>query len=132
MFCSSCGREINDQAVVCPYCGVQTANAQQIPQQVNYGGQQNYGAPQQNQNMNQYPKPVEADETNVGIVVLSVLFPIIGIVLGAVNMNNGKKKSGKAYLMAGIISVAVSFVIGIILGIVIASNPAARLAWYLS
>ena len=131
MFCSSCGREINDQAVVCPYCGVQTANAQQIPQQVNYGGQQNYGAPQQNQNMNQYPQAVEADETNVGIVVLSVLFPIVGIILGAVNMSNGKKKSGKAYLMAGIISAAVSFVIGIILGIVIASNPAARIAWSL-
>lgn len=127
MFCSHCGKEINDQAVVCPYCGVQTANAQQV----NYGGQQNYGAPQQNQNMNQYPQPVEADETNVGIVVLSVLFPIVGIILGAVNMSNGKKKSGKAYLMAGIISAAVSFVIGIILGIVIASNPALKIAWSL-
>lgn len=136
MFCSHCGKEINDQAVVCPHCGVQTQNAQQIPQQipqqVNYGGQQNYGTPQQNQYMNQYPQqPVDADETNVGIVVLSVLFPIVGIILGAMNMSNGKKKSGKAYLMAGIIAVAVEVVIGIIIGVVIASNPAVRIAWSL-
>ena len=110
MFCKSCGKEINDQAVVCPYCGNQTGNAQQIPQQPVYG------APQQNPN-NMYQQPVPADETNVGLVVLSVLFPIVGIILGAVNMSNGNKKSGKAYLMAGIIAIAVEAVIGIIVGI---------------
>ncbi len=132
MFCSSCGKEINDQAVVCPYCGAKTANAQQIPQQPDFGAQQNYGAPQQNPYMNQYPQPIEADETNVGIVVVSVLFPIIGIILGAVNMSNGKKKSGKAYLMAGIIAFAVELVISIIIIAVVLSNPALRLAWFLS
>lgn len=125
MFCKSCGREINDQAVVCPYCGAQAGNAQQIPQQPNYGAQQ------QNLYTNQYPQQ-NADETNVGIVILSVLFPIVGIILGAVNMSNGNKKSGKAYLMAGIISAAVCIVIGIILGIIAASSPLGRLAWYLS
>lgn len=132
MFCSSCGKEINNEAVVCPYCGVKTPNAQQIPQQPNYNVQQNNSAPQQNPYMNQYPQPIEADETNVGIVVLSVLFPIVGIILGAVNMSNGKKKSGKAYLMAGVISFVVCLVIGIICGIILATNPALRLAWYLS
>ena len=131
MFCKSCGKEINDQAVVCPHCGVQTGVVQQIPQQVNYGGQQNYTAPQQNPYPNQYPQQNEVDEVNVGLVVLSVLFPIVGIILGAVNISNGKKKSGKAYLMAGIIAVAVEVVIGIILGVVIASNPAVRIAWSL-
>lgn len=132
MFCKSCGKEINDQAVVCPYCGVQTGVAQQIPQQPTYGVQQNYGAPQQNPYMNQYPQQNEVDEVNVGLVVLSVLFPIVGIILGAVNSSNGKKKSGKAYLTAGIIAFAVELVIGIILGIVIASNPALRLFWLFS
>lgn len=131
MFCKSCGKEINDQAVVCPHCGVQTGVVQQIPQQVNYGGQQNYTAPQQNPYPNQYPQQNEVDEVNVGLVVLSVLFPIVGIILGAVNISNGKKKSGKAYLTAGIIAIAVEVVIGIIAGIVIASNPAIRIAWSL-
>ena len=26
MFCKNCGKEIDDKAVVCPYCGVQTEN----------------------------------------------------------------------------------------------------------
>lgn len=131
MFCSSCGKEINDQAVVCPYCGAQTANAQQIPQQPNYNVQQNYGAPQQNPYMNQYPQQNQVDETNVGIVVLSVLFPIVGTILGAVNMSNGNKKSGKAYLMAGIISTAVCVVIGIILRIVAANTAHSYIRyWY--
>ena len=131
MFCSSCGKEINNEAVVCPYCGAQTANAQQIPQQPNYNVQQNYGAPQQNPYMNQYPQQNQVDETNVGIVVLSVLFPIVGIILGAVNMSNGKKKSGKAYLMAGIISAAVCVVLGIILGIIAANTAHSYIRyWY--
>ena len=34
MYCTKCGQEIDDEAVVCPKCGVQTANmkAQQQPQ----------------------------------------------------------------------------------------------------
>ncbi len=120
MFCKSCGKEINDQAVVCPYCGVQTGAVQNTPQQPNYGYQQPINQ-QYNQN--------DVDETNVGLVILSVLFPIVGIILGAVNMSNGKKKSGKAYLLAGVITIAVEIVIGIIVGIAIASNPLAQIAW---
>lgn len=29
MFCSKCGKEINDEAVVCIYCGCSTANYEQ-------------------------------------------------------------------------------------------------------
>lgn len=46
-------------------------------------------------------------------------------------MSNGKKKSGKAYLLAGVITIAVEIVIGIIVGIAIASNPLAQIAWAL-
>ena len=122
MFCKSCGKEINDQAVVCPYCGVQTGAVQNTPQQPNYGYQQPMNQPY-NQN--------DVDETNVGLVILSVLIPIVGIILGAVNMSNGKKKSGKAYLLAGVITIAVEIVIGIIIGIAVASNPLAQIAWAL-
>lgn len=81
--------------------------------------------------MNQYPQQNQVDETNVGIVVLSVLFPIVGIILGAVNLSNGKKKSGKAYLMAGIISAAVCVVLGIILGIIAANTAHSYIRyWY--
>lgn len=34
-FCRSCGQEINDNAVVCPYCGAKQTT---MPQQVDDGG----------------------------------------------------------------------------------------------
>ena len=30
MFCKNCGKEIDDKAVVCPYCGVQTRPPQKF------------------------------------------------------------------------------------------------------
>lgn len=35
MFCHNCGKEIDDNAVVCPDCGVPTTNYQQAQQQPN-------------------------------------------------------------------------------------------------
>ena len=31
MFCKNCGREVNDNAVVCPNCGVQLAHFNNLP-----------------------------------------------------------------------------------------------------
>lgn len=35
MFCSKCGKEIDNEAVVCPHCGVPTANYRQTQAQPN-------------------------------------------------------------------------------------------------
>lgn len=35
MFCKNCGKEIDDKAVVCPYCGVQTGVQIQHTEQTN-------------------------------------------------------------------------------------------------
>lgn len=110
MYCKYCGKQLDDNTMVCPYCGVQTGVVQIIPAQLNYGYQQN----------NQQYAQNELDEVNVGIVVLAVFIPIVGIILGAVNMGNGKKKSGKAYLLAGVIAVGVEILIPILLLILIA------------
>lgn len=118
MFCKSCGKEINDNAVVCPFCGCQTG----VPQQP-------YA--QQNVYQNQYPQQQGGDEINVGLVILSIFIPIVGIILGAVNISNGKKKSGKAYLTAGIIVAAIGIVISIIGAIIAATNPAVQFAYWL-
>lgn len=141
MFCRNCGKEILNEAVVCPHCGCLTG-VQQQPQAGQYGSpyvdqngnpyvyqngstfvDQNgnpvnmtydrYGnpnnpyldryGPQKNPFENQTQSNVP-DEVNAGLVVLSVLFPVIGIILGAVNQNNGRKKSAKAYILAAVIS----------------------------
>lgn len=132
MFCRTCGKEIIDEAVICPYCGCLTGVPQQPPignlyveQKGNpnitsfdqngnpinmtydqYGNPNNpyldrYGPHNTNINHNQSNVP---DEVNAGLVVLSVFFPIVGIVLGITNQNCGKSKSAKAYITAAVIS----------------------------
>lgn len=105
MYCKYCGKQIDDNTIVCPYCGVQTGAVQIIPPQPNYGYQQN----------NQQYTQNDPDEVNVGIVVLSVFIPIVGIILGAVNIGNGRKKSGKAYLTVGCVVVGIEVLIGILM-----------------
>ncbi|MBR1458264.1 MAG: hypothetical protein IJ595_02665, partial [Oscillospiraceae bacterium] len=38
---------------------------------------------------------------SVGIIILAVLIPIVGVIIGGVNMSKGKKHSGKIYLIVG-------------------------------
>lgn len=78
MFCSNCGKNIDDKAAVCIHCGAPTAN---------FGGK----------------APVDPNESpNSGFVVLAILVPVFGIVMGIIETNNGKKRAGKAYLTAAI------------------------------
>ena len=82
MFCANCGKSIDDNAVVCIHCGAPTQK---------FGG---------NVNVDPNEKP------NPGFIVLSILVPIFGIVMGIVEKNNGKTRAGKSYLTASICSVA--------------------------
>ena len=152
MFCRTCGKEIINEAVICPYCGCLTGVPQQPPigQYGNLYVEQKVDpnnapyTPYANQNMtyDQYGNPnnpyldrygnhnttplvqkntsSEPDEVNAGLVVLSVFFPLAGIILGAVNQSNGKHKSGKAYITAGVISWAVIFFITFIFAFLVA------------
>lgn len=152
MFCRTCGKEIIDEAVICPYCGCLTGVPQQPPmgqygnQFVDKTGNPNtqfvdqygnpinmtydqYGnpnnpyndryGPQNNPFINQNQSNIP-DEVNPGLVVLSVIIPLAGIILGATNQSSGRKKSGKAYLLAGVISWGVWFFLCILLGILAA------------
>lgn len=40
MFCTNCGKEINEQAVICPNCGVPTANYKKVANCDEKGGLQ--------------------------------------------------------------------------------------------
>ncbi|MBR4628513.1 MAG: hypothetical protein IKO47_12630 [Ruminococcus sp.] len=53
----------------------------------------------------------DEDKVNVGLMILAVLIPIAGIIMGIVNLSKGKKKSGTAYLVAGIIAWVLGMVI---------------------
>lgn len=121
MFCRTCGKEIINEAVVCPYCGCLTG----VPQQpanynsgyVNNGAVDQFGNPINTQYIINADKPTqsEPDEINAGIAIVSLLFPIIGIILGAINIGQNKKKSGKFYLIMGLASWGLLFILGIVL-----------------
>lgn len=93
MYCKNCGKEIHDDAVMCVHCGVST-------------GKSMTGA-------NNSDEPA-----NTGLVVISVLIPLVGLILGPVNISNGKKHAGNIYLWTGIIAWLIEIIVsGIILGV---------------
>lgn len=93
MICKKCKSQIADGAYSCPYCGEN----------------------QNGYNMYNDNEPVE-EKANVGLIILAVLFPIAGIILGCVDISKGKKKSGKTYIIAAVVAWAVSFVFGCLIG----------------
>ncbi|MBQ4111146.1 MAG: zinc ribbon domain-containing protein [Clostridia bacterium] len=77
MFCKTCGKEINDKAVICPNCGCPTANKVQTT--------------------------YEEDKASGGLIALSILIPIAGIILWPVK-HSQTPKAARTYGLCGIIS----------------------------
>ena len=95
-YCSHCGKVIPENAVVCIFCGCQASNIQIV----------------------QTNGPGKDEPANVGLVVLSVFINIVGIILGIVSLTDGKKRAGKAYLLAALIPWAAFFAFIVFLAIV--------------
>ncbi len=90
-FCQKCGKEIMDQAVVCPACGCAVQSSQVSVQSD------------------------KDDKANIGLIILSVLIPIVGVILWPV-MNGKSPKAARVYGLTGIISWVVYFLLMIVIG----------------
>ena len=93
-FCSKCGKEIHDDAVMCIHCGCSVVNADN-------------------------PVLTEPDAPNAGFAVLGFFIPIVGLILYLVNKDKTPKKAksaGKGALIGFCVSMALSIVYGIIVG----------------
>lgn len=88
-----------DQAVICVHCGRETQNSMNNMNNMNY--------------MNS--APFAEEKATGGMIALSILFPIVGIILGVVKKNEGKTKAGNTYLKCGLISWGASFLISMLL-----------------
>lgn len=88
-YCSNCGAEIDENAVVCVKCGC-AVQGKQLQNTMN------------------------EDTANVGFIILSVLIPLFGVIYWLVKAKEYPKRA-KACGIAGIISFAVSTFFSIIL-----------------
>jgi len=99
MFCKNCGKEIDDNAVVCPHCGVATEKMAASA-------------------------PAPAQKNTIALVgfILSFFGGILGLILSIVGLVNSKKPEyagdGKNLAIAGIIISCVVLVFMIVIYIV--------------
>lgn len=115
-----------------PFATPQPAQPQGTGENYSYNGQTPDGAYSVNANQNAYANPngtysttvtgtvtrnpgvVEEDKANVGLVILSVFIPIVGIILWAVKKKE-TPKAAKSYGLAGLIMILVNLVLSIII-----------------
>ncbi len=99
MFCSKCGTEISDEAVICVHCGasVTPANSNPTPP-----------AP---------AKPQKEDKVSIGLCILSFFIPLFGIIYWALQSKETPKKA-KACGITGIVSWVLSFIFSFIFSFV--------------
>ena len=105
MYCKNCGQQIDNNAVVCPHCGVATEN---------YKAQ---------------PKTEEQDDRSAGFAVLCFFFPVVGLILWLVwkdNLPLRAKSCGKGAIIGVIVEVA--FIILYVVLIFAAASYAATLS----
>lgn len=75
MFCNKCGKEIFDEAVICVGCGCPVKPMKSVDEQWSAG-------------------------TMVALVIGSILIPLIGIIFGAIGINQDAKKGQATILLA--------------------------------
>ena len=96
MFCRICGKEINDQAVICPNCGCETGKKTVVTK--------------------------EADAPSTGFGVLGYFFPLIGLILYLVWKSDyplRAKSTGKGALIGVIVSVTITVLSYVFIGALI-------------
>ena len=99
MFCSKCGKEVNDEAVICVHCG----------------------CPIENKRM---PATNSSDAPSTGLAVLGFFIPLIGLILYLVNKDTAPlkaKSAGKGALIGFCVSLVFSIIYGAVVGSIIGS-----------
>ena len=118
MYCVSCGREFQEDANFCPYCGMpvmrnnQNYNNAQNYCQPPYGNGQYYGYPSAQGYNAQDPQDVPSAVYNA----IAFFFPIVGFILYVVWRDSLPKKA-KAIGKWALISVVIAVVIYILIAI---------------
>lgn len=97
MFCNNCGKEIDDEAIVCIHCKTPTGRPVPTPQVTPVAP----STPVRPQGYDDPPNP--------GLIVLSLFVFVAGIILTVTHFIDKKNRAAKAYLIATIISAVCAF-----------------------
>lgn len=117
-YCSKCGQQLPDQAIFCTNCGnsVSEPDAAQSQSQPQYQPQyQPQFQPQPQPYPNPYTNPYY-DRVSVGLCVLAAFIPLFGFIYWPLKHRETPRKA-RACGITAIVSWAVSFCFGFILGI---------------
>ncbi len=116
MFCKYCGKEVIQGDTICPNCGGEIdipVNNMPPPQPMpSQQAQPVVYAPPGGYYVPPYPPMQYVDPdppANGGLIALSIIIPIVGIILGIIKMSDGQKRAGKTYLLSGLIVIGVNF-----------------------
>ena len=88
-YCTKCGKEVHDEAVICIHCGCQIEGTQ----------------------ISKNPE----DAPNTAFAILGFFMPVVGLILYLVNMDTAPlraKSAGQGALIGVCVSVALSVLIG--------------------
>lgn len=105
MYCSNCGEQIDDKAVICPKCGV----------------------PVKNRNLTN-------DAPSAGFAVLCFFIPLLGLILYLIWKDEyplKAKSCGKGALIGVIVSVVITLFYSIIIAIVAAAAIGSHMSLFL-
>lgn len=109
MFCKECGKPIPDDSMFCPECGAKIVEAPPPPAAAPPptpppGHPATPIMAVQQQQPQQAGNPVNQG-LNIGVIVGSLIIPLIGIIMGVIYLKDSapeRKKAGKTWLWVGI------------------------------
>ena len=102
-YCSHCGKEIADEAVVCVHCGCAAPRPTYQIKQTMESRQEN-----------------AVDKADAALIVLCVIFPIVGLILWALKRDETPKAAG-SYGKAALISFCVEIALALFLYLALAA-----------
>ena len=94
-YCSKCGQQVHDEAVVCPYCGCSISKNASVD-----------------------------DAPSTGFALLGFFIPIVGLILYLINKDSAPQKArsaGRGALIGFIVGIVFSVIYGAIIGSMIGS-----------
>ena len=107
MYCSNCGKEIDNEAVVCPNCGVLTEK----------GKSANNNSTQQNQKVELWLLSLILGGCGFIMVwfvtIIGLILSVAGLVLGILSLRNEKLQKNKAIIGIALSGVTILIVIAV-------------------